>query len=224
MQILKLAASGLLLLAGITYPAAANTIINTGTGTLGPAVYAQQYEEQGWTQTQSYTNVSISVALYSWTPGQTFDIQAYLTTAIGSGTTTALATDSFSSSTPNSTPVTYLLFSGLTLPAGSYYLTLASTDSTGSNPGALWPYECFSGCPLTLDTGVALLTQGFANPSSGSENPTFPPASTFATGSTPVNLTVTGAPPAPEPASMLLLAAGLGALALRQYRTKPRGC
>ena len=64
-------------------PCAADTIIETGVGANGPSVNAAQFESQGWTQTQNYADVSISVALFSWMPGATFNITAYLTDGTG---------------------------------------------------------------------------------------------------------------------------------------------
>lgn len=196
-------------------PAAADTILSTGVGTGGgPALNSGQYVTQGWTQTANYTDVDISVALNSWSPGQGFHIDAYLTNTVGSATT-PLATDSISDSTP--TPVTYLLFSGLTLPAGTYYVTLASTDN---NPaGALWPYECLGGCQPVTDTGVILLDQQYAdNQNHGLLNTSDPYESIFIDGGTPVNITVTGIPLLPEPATIVMAAGALGLLAFLKRR------
>lgn len=222
MPLYKLTGAALIASVVCTVPALANTILYTGVGTYGgPSVNYSQYEEQEWSQTNSYNFVDISTALFSWTPGQTFDIEAFLTTSVGAGVSSAIASTSFSSSTPDNTPVTYLLFSDLTLPAGTYYLTLASTDNNGNNPGAIWPVECASGCPITEAAGVSLLTAGFANTSSGTQNADFPPASTFVTQSSALNLTITGSASAagtPEPCSMAMAAAALGALAFLRRR------
>src|SRR5215469_11927390 len=100
----------------VSLPVYAETIINTGVGPDGPAVYAMQFEEQGWTQTKTYTDVSIEVALYSWTPGVAFDGTAYLTNSIGPGATQqALDTAAYSGATADTTPEMITLFSGLTL-------------------------------------------------------------------------------------------------------------
>src|SRR5215471_8481806 len=64
-------------------PSRADTIIDTGAGANGPSVNGGQFESQGWTQTDTYDDASISVALFSWTPGFTFNITAYLTDTIG---------------------------------------------------------------------------------------------------------------------------------------------
>ncbi len=197
-------------------PAAADTILNTGVGTGGPAVNAGQFEEQGWTQTVNYTDVDISVALYSWTPGEQFDIQAFLTNTINSATT-PLASTTFSGSTPTTTPTAYLLFSGLTLPVGNYYVTLASTDF--SPGGAVWAYQCPGTCAITQDTGVTLDTQQYAdNQGHGVLDAIDPYESTFIDAAPPVNLTVTGIPLLPEPATMAMAGGALGLLALWKRR------
>jgi hypothetical protein len=204
---------------------AASTIIDTGAGRSGPAVNASQYEEQGWTQTQAYTNVSISVALSSWTPGQTFDVTAYLTEALGpSAASPAFATATISGSTPDTTALIFQLFSGLTLGPGTYFLTLTSDDNDGLQPGAIWPTVCDSRCTSTMDAGVALLNQSFVNQSFGTEDPAFPPGSLFMTSSSPVNLLVTGDldldPPSnePEPSTFAAMLAGVAGLLLLRKR------
>ena len=89
----------------IALPSAADTIIVTGVGADGPSVNGGQFEAQGWAQTQTYDDVSISVELFSWMPGATFDITAYLTDAIGpSATSSALASTSFSGETARFQP------------------------------------------------------------------------------------------------------------------------
>ncbi|MGA7240789.1 MAG: hypothetical protein WBY44_34210 [Bryobacteraceae bacterium] len=197
-------------------PAAADTIIETGVGANGPSVNGGQFEAQGWTQTETYEDVSISVALFSWMPGATFDITAYLTTEIGPlGTSSALASMSFSGETPDSNPRPFLLFSGLTLGPGAYFLTLSSTDNGGGEQGALWPLECSSGCPLTLDSGVVLLSQYFVNQSFGAENIAYAPGSIFMTSSPALNLSITNDPPdpaTPEPATLPAAIVGMAGL------------
>ena len=200
----------------IALPSAADTIIVTGVGADGPSVNGGQFEAQGWAQTQTYDDVSISVELFSWMPGATFDITAYLTDAIGpSATSSALASTSFSGETPDSNPQTFMLFSGLTLGPGDYFLTLSSTDNGGGEQGALWPLECGSGCPLALDSGVTLLSQYFVNQSFGAQDLAYAPGSTFMTSSPALNLTITNDPPdpaVPEPATLPAAIVGMAGL------------
>jgi hypothetical protein len=215
-------------LLGAATPCAADTIINTGAGADGPSVNAAQFEAQGWTQTQTYANVDISVALFSWTPGATFDITAYLTNAIGpSAAPPALDSTTFSGETPDSNAETFLLFSGLTLGPGTYYLTLSSSDSAGEEPGALWPTICGSGCPVALDSGVVLLSQSYSvNQSFGVQDLAYAPGSTFPPPSGPaLNLTVVDDglqdPSIPEPATFTeAVIAMAGLLIATRLRTR----
>jgi hypothetical protein len=211
-------------------PCRADTIIDTGVGAAGPSVNAGQFESQGWTQTGTYDEANISVALSSWTPGSTFNVTAYLTNAIGPlAQSPPIASTSFSGETPDSNPQTFLLFSGLTLGPGAYYLTLSSTDSNGAEPGALWLTECASGCPKTLDSGVTLLAENFVNLSFGVENSAYPPASTFITfpgAFLNFILTDAGESSVPEPetfrAAMIGIAGLLAGLKFRNRSHFPR--
>ncbi len=90
----------------------------------------------GFSTVQDYANVRISAEINGLTTSQ---YTAYLTTDIGPGTTVA---DEFASTTQNlpgfGIPLTPI-FTGLTLPAGTYYLTLFnSMDTSGgwSSTGA----------------------------------------------------------------------------------------
>src|SRR5579872_3534422 len=97
--------------------ASAGTVYSV-TGTPNDFAYtlggtSDQMLVSSWTQTGSYTNVSISAVL-----GSGEAISVYLTNQIGPGTTVAneIATTSI---TPGSSPQTETLFSGLSLGAGS---------------------------------------------------------------------------------------------------------
>ena len=210
-------------------PAHADTIllVDTGLSGDGPSVSASQYLEQGWTQTQSEEDVSISVSLYSWTPGSTFDITAYLTTGIGqSATSPALATVSFSAETQSDAPQDFTLFSDLSLGPGTYYVTLSSTDDTGSASGAIWPTACSTGCPEVVTSGITLLEEGFANDVFGAQNSSNPPASNFYALNGLLNFTLTSDPPGsstPEPSTFAAALSGLGiALCLRLRARRQR--
>jgi hypothetical protein len=197
-------------------PVCASTIIDTGVGANGPAVFAAQFEEQGWTQTQTYTDVSIQVALYSWTPGAIFTGTAYLTNAIGPGANSSVSDSAtYSGETESTTPEIITLFSGLTLGPGSYFLTLSSADNAGNMPGAIWDECAVSPCsPIAIAPGVTLLSQNFAGATN--ENSSFPPDSSFSAASQILNLTVTGNPAdpsAPEPSSLAAVLAAAAAWA-----------
>jgi len=119
-----------------------------GTLTAGPITIAQRtganngtllYPAEGvsWTQTTSYSNVSISVNLADFcctTPS--WSAAFYLTDSIGPGTTQSvneIATASFSGS--GDPPSSLTVLSGLSLSSGTYYLTLvgSGTDIVISN-------------------------------------------------------------------------------------------
>src|SRR6185436_34801 len=101
-----------------------------GPTTVGSTVDSTDAWYASWTQTNTYTDVSIAAKLRFGPNNGT----AYLTTAIGPGTTVAdeLATLSFTA------PATSTLFHLFTLPVlgpGTYYLTLAGSDPF---PGFAW--------------------------------------------------------------------------------------
>lgn len=179
-----------------------------------------------WTQTSTFFNVSVSAYLFSNNPtgGPPEQFTAYLTNSIGPATTAAnnLASPitgiGSTSAAPAPGPAT-LLFSGLTLVPGTYYLTIQSLDT--SVGGFFW--ESQAGLSPTFGSGVTggQFFLAKSDGSTGSLNPTFAPASTLPLtnigGS--VFYTVTGDTTAPEPGSMVLLGLGLVALgAIRRRR------
>jgi hypothetical protein len=120
-----------------------------------------------WTSARTYSDVDIAALLTGGGQGV-----AYLMTQIGPGTTIAseIARNSFSF--PSSiAPVS--LFSGLTLPAGTYYLVLASSGGGGWRDA----YDCGSICSyppptITLDVGAIRNTDFLADSLNA-----YPPAS-----------------------------------------------
>ncbi len=98
----------------------------TGTAAAGQ----QQISTAGFTTGQDYSNVSISAVIGGVT---THSVTAYLTTQIGPGTTggdeIATTTIGLPGPGPNLTPI----FAGLSLPAGTYYLTLFHETDTGAS-------------------------------------------------------------------------------------------
>ncbi len=149
-----------------------------------------------WTQTGSYSNVSISAVLENGT-----SINAYLVNQIGPGTTVAnqIAATSIS---PATLVETDTLFSGLSLGGGTYYLVLAAP---GSANVAGW-YGTNSPT-VTTDTGVTGNLDVFVSDQNGSPNDAYAPASTFFLAGTSLLLTVTGdsGSPVPEPSSFILV-------------------
>jgi hypothetical protein len=112
------------------------------------------YVASAWTQTSSFNAISISFtgnAAFASPVGGT----AYLTTAFGPGTTSAdqIASSPFSITGPAS--VSELLFSGLSLDAGTYYLSIAA------NPGGQIGWNATAN-PVVTTAGGVTLSPGFA--------------------------------------------------------------
>jgi hypothetical protein len=103
-----------------------------------------QIVSTSWSQTSDYTDVSITAYLRAALANES--VTAWLTTQLPeSGTPLATATVAV----PTGAYSDVTLFSGLTLGAGQYYLTLFSTDASVSRP-ATWK----AGTSGTFDTGV----------------------------------------------------------------------
>jgi hypothetical protein len=131
-----------------------------------------------WSQSKSYVGVSIAALVDSAIVGQTPTANAYLTTRIGPGTTTAdeIAHTQFTVPTggtvcsPASCGAMVTLFTGLSLGPGNYFVTMspnaASIGEVGWFP-ALNP-------TVIVDTGVSEGTSFIA-----SAVASYPPASAF---------------------------------------------
>ena len=202
-------------------PSHASTLIAEVSGDPIGAAGISAGNAISFTTTSLFTDVTISALLYSSTgdPG-TGSATVYLTDSIGAGTTTAneiaraTLTDLpvlFSTSTPE------VVFTGLTLPAGTYYVIEAS--DTGSAVGADWGEPEF---PVeTTAPGVTIHTDLIA-----SSFASYSPASAFAadTGDG-FAFSITGSP-VPEPstwAMMMLGFAGLGHAGFRSARARRLG-
>jgi hypothetical protein len=105
-----------------------------------------------WSQTTTYTGVSISATLNvtDANPGGAPGV-AYLTTSLGTGAVNFVAPASFTVPTGQSTPTPVTLFTGLTLPPGTYFLTISNANS--NNLG--WAFVSGGGTPIT-GSGVTL--------------------------------------------------------------------
>lgn len=210
----------LLTCCGVTY---ADTLLNiTGSDPFGFA--NQQVMVLGWNQTTNYTGVNISMPLEDLSTGGPIsgvEGTVYLVNQIGTGTTTGnYVAAPVDVSGLTSSWSSRLLFSGLTLGPGNYYVVLFSTsvnDLSMSPEAASWP-------PVqTMGSGVALLGVGAALTAT-----TFPPASDFGPLSPPnyahlfIDITGTNVPVAnvPEPSTMILFGSGLGALGLAAWRRR----
>lgn len=101
----------------------------SGPQTTAYSIFANQALGVTWSQASPFTGVSV-FATIGGVPGSGF---AYLTNRIGPGATAAA---NEIASTPVSFPAASTetqLFSGLSLPAGTYYLSLAGNGSWGSS-------------------------------------------------------------------------------------------
>lgn len=128
---------------------------------------------QSWSQTTTYTNVSITMPLadFSTPPSAGVEGTVYLMRQIGVGTTAAsevVAPVSITGLSGVST--TRTLFSGLTLAPGNYYVVLVPTTST---PQSMSPFAA-STVSVAVGAGVAALGTAAGTPAS------YPPASNIA--------------------------------------------
>lgn len=101
------------------------------------SVNSSQWLAQSFTLGQTYTNLTMTAWFFSVADNQPYHMTAYLTSSLGFGTTApALATTSITGATLFGQPKHETLFSGLTLAAGTYYVTLTSPDASPN--GAAW--------------------------------------------------------------------------------------
>jgi len=146
------------------------------------AIYNGQGYRMGWTQADTYDGVNICAKLNSeGVAGQTG--RAYLTTRIGPGTSVAneIASTNFTFPLQSTNLV---LFEGLHLPAGSYYLSIIGDSSSGS----CWESDNKTGNVIT-GAGVSSLG-GFGV--AGGMNSYFPASPIYADSTIPPELTVRG--------------------------------
>jgi len=103
-----------------------------------------------WTQTTSYTGVTIQAVVGDALSEGATGV-AYLSTSIGAGATVLYTSATFNF--PNANTGTVTLFSGLSLGPGTYYLVLSGNFD---NSGAYWPSS--SNAVVTADPGGAPTT------------------------------------------------------------------
>jgi hypothetical protein len=194
---------------------AATIIAPLGPSTNASTVNSAQFQALGFSTLTGFTNVSISASLIFVGADSPVGV-AMLTNQIGPGSTIA---NQIASTTFNFVPAASLqtvanvnLFSGLTLPASTYYLVLSA-----SSPSTLSAIALESAGYQTAP-GVTVLTPQFADVSN--LNAAFPPASTFSNSSLGNRIfTVTG-DPVPEPATAtLVVIAAFGLFLLRKQRS-----
>jgi hypothetical protein len=116
----------------LSFQVLAETIISSVTPPTGGGclvIYNGQGFRVGWTQADTFDTVRISATLETQYAGITG--QAYLTTQIGPGTTVANEIASTNFTFPLQ-QTDFVLFEGLHLPAGSYYLSIIGDSALGS--------------------------------------------------------------------------------------------
>jgi len=160
---------------------AAVTIVSTTTH--GNDGYLYVTGAAAWSQTGTYTNVSIVIAADPGGDGihnHTASGTAYLTTQVGAGTTVAneVARASYSVTGVAFSPGLVTLFTGLTLGPGTYYLVVDPQNGGG------WEVWDFGITPTTAP-GVAVLGEldFYPNPTAS-----YPPASPFGSPTLSTNL------------------------------------
>jgi len=147
------------------------------------AIWAGQGYRVGWTQADTYDAVSVSATLTSWgIAGQTG--RAYLTTQIGAGTTVANEIASTNLTFPLN-PASLVLFQGLHLPPGSYYLSIIGDSPSLSS--------CWNGFIATnVVTALDVISLGCFGAAGGIVSPYFPSSPVFADNPIPPSIDVEG--------------------------------
>jgi len=151
-----------------------------------------------WIQSSAFTGVSIDAVLVA---NSTATIgTAYLTNQIGPGATVANQIASAPFTFPTGSPADTNLFSGLILPAATYYLVL----TTASN--GFWEFT--NSETVTTAPGTSFNSDYFST-----RNNAYPPASNFNSGDAGFLFSVTGTASVPEPSTLALLLISGGTLA-----------
>jgi PEP-CTERM motif len=175
-----------------------------------------------WTQTVALSNVQISALLAA--SGGPPTGTAYLTNALGNGTTSAANLVAINNSAPfpaGSIPSFSVLFSGLTLPAATYYLII-NGPGPGISDNNFW--EGSSAPSITTVPGISYhgdyMIAGLpANIAASETQPGYLPSASFISNlGLGLQFVVSDSSPVPEPGSWAL--AALGLIALGVARTK----
>ncbi|HZT71715.1 MAG TPA: hypothetical protein VFC10_18440 [Terriglobia bacterium] len=162
-----------------------------------------------WSQSSSYSNVTVAAMLDGNSYNEAFSGQAFLMTQVGPGTTTASQVAAVDYSVAANASGLVNLFSGLNLGPGNYYLVIDVTSGAGAWDGSAVPATIATG------TGVTFLGSGsnFDSFKYGSTPPYIPTFNTnYGTNGNQLEFQVTSlgstTTPTPEPGTFLLISAG----------------
>jgi hypothetical protein len=177
------------------------------------------YVDVGWTTgSSSYSNVEIDATLLGADQGLDL-VDAYLTTTAGTGTTSPAYATSTGIAVSDSGYSSVALFTGLSLAANtSYYLTIAPESSDQ----VYWGIDDNQPNPV-LDTGVSIIAASFCTDDSGNCADFAPASSGFdspgSLGANPIFSVTQESASTPEPATSVLLAAGLALAGILRRRS-----
>jgi len=201
------AALAVILIGPISLKANPIIISVTSPPALSTLIDSSSIVSTSWSQSRSYTDVSIAALVDSAIVGETPTADAYITTRVGPGTTTANEITRSQFTVPADLPVCspsscgaiVTLFAGLSLRPGSYFITMGPDPISSGVVGwfpALDP-------TVLLDTGVSEGNSFFS-----SAMASYPPASDFGVLPFAMNFVVTGTSVSaiPEPATATLIA------------------
>jgi hypothetical protein len=201
-----------LLITLVTVARAGTIIAETGPVGVQYAIFNGEAITSSWSSLNTYDNVNIFLTLSeglnnSDSPNSG---DAYLTTAIGPGSTNTSEVAHTSFTFP-SDATEMEIFSGLDLTQGTYYLTLFSDSAQGGGWDAT-----DTPAVVDLDSGTSRNNSLYSNALTGDPNPSYPPASPFSSESSDLVYQllyqVDGDLITPEPSTFIL--GGMGALYL----------
>jgi hypothetical protein len=185
-------------------PLAATTIVSvTGSSSeLSCLGCFSQISAAGWSSLSAYQDVSISAEVGASDGGEIF---AYLVTRIGVSATSAAEVAS-TVIFPATLDETDTLFSGLTLPAATYFLVLTGPSATSQY------WYSYDNPTVVGAAGTSDFAGGTANDFLGTPAGVYPPGSAFDY-SSPLSLSIivsgTAVNAVPEPSALLLGCVGL---------------